>query len=142
MKNFFKNIWHEVEPLIVELIVYSILIFAVYSVSNLTDQYVPDKLKDIIFNIKSFVVIGALILSALHTLGRMFIRVIKGIIGETKSDKADKDDDDDNNGNSDSEVTPPNRLNPKSTNFDDAKDIQDSEAKEVEKVKKESEKKN
>lgn len=118
INRFFRKLWHEMEPFVVELLVYSIVIVAVAVVSYFTEPYLDDKLKESVFAIKRIVVIGELSLFAFHTIIVTLIRIVRGIITEVKNKDDGGDDDKDNNEDNDGISliydTKPILLNPKS----------------------------
>ena len=84
IRLFFKHIWYELEPLVIELFIYSVVIFLVSIVGYYTKPYLDEKLKEAVDIIKWVVVIAALSLFAFHTIVKIFIRMCVGIFAEGK----------------------------------------------------------
>ena len=85
--NFFKilkDFWHEIEPIVLDWLVFLFIIFSLTIITNLTNDYIPPEFKEAISKIKSFLVIGSLSLSTFNTLCRILIRIVKSIIKEIK----------------------------------------------------------
>ena len=132
-QKFFKNLWHELEPIVTELIIYSIVIFLVAIVAYFTEPYLDEKLKDAVHTIKWIVVIGALGLFAVHTIVKIFIRMCVGIFLEGKEGvEKIRQTGRDNRSSNDEDTDESNlMLNEKSANFDTLKKIQDEKTEKI-----------
>lgn len=136
IKNFFSHLWYELEPIVKELIVYSIIILLVAIVTNFISPYLEDKFKEAVDKIKWVLIVGALSLFAFHTIIIIFIRTIVGIIEEAKEgyDKVKKSKNDEDSSNEEDDQSKNNisekqdlSLNPQPVNTNEVNEIQDFE---------------
>lgn len=95
LKSFFNHLWYELEPIVTEFVIYSIVIFSFAIVAYFTEPYLDEKLRDTIHTIKWIVVISALSLFAFHTIVKIFVRMcveifLEGMEGVDKIRKSKK----------------------------------------------------
>lgn len=82
IKRFFNNLWHIIEPLVNELIVYSFVILAFEIIRRFIDVYLDDKVRETVGTIKQIVLTGTLSLFAFHALISLLVVIVAQINDE------------------------------------------------------------
>lgn len=82
--DFAVDVWVEVEPIVIELSTYFIIIIFVALVAQLTESFVPEKIKEVLNNIKYFLLISVVGLFSVRTILVVIIRALGTLNKERK----------------------------------------------------------
>lgn len=82
--EFLKHIWNEIEPVVIEFFSYVVIIFLVYFVTGITESFIPEKIKDILDNIKYFLIVAIVGILTIRTIILVIIRSVGSLAKEGK----------------------------------------------------------
>ena len=97
VRHFFKNLWHNFEPIFEEFCLQLLIFLSVYLFSFLIKPLIPDEFRETYTEIKKLFLLGIFGIFGVHACSIIFIRFLESVNKERKRISKSKDIDEEKN---------------------------------------------